>query len=212
MSRGFHRDFMLANDNSSSMGWVSDYVRCWSRLLMLLLMAGSVLAFPSGASAGRDGSGDGGGNGNGQGNGNGRGRRDPAQFSGTFLIFVRGFFTSDPSNSSANTASVTSTSVSLHARLKDDAGNSYTLDASNLRITDNYHFSGTGTIGGTQVTIDGHVDPSDPTDSTGNGRGQGHGHQVVSQTRLECTYTTNSDRANERHSGRIVGTRQGSGP
>ena len=192
---------MLPNDNSSSMSAVSDVTRCWRRVLILLLMAASVLAIASDARADRDG----GGNDNGQ--GNGHGHRDPAQFSGTFLIVVRGFFTSDSSNSSANTASVTSTSVTLHARVKDDAGNSYTLDASNLRISDNYHFSGTGTIGGTQVTIDGHVDPTDPTDSTSNGHGQGHNHQVVSQTRLECTYTTTGNRTNERHSGRIVGTR-----
>lgn len=192
---------MLPTDNSSSMSAVSMVMRCWRRTLILLLMAASVLVLPSNARADRDG----GGNQNGQ--GNGHGRRDPAQTAGTFLIVVRGYFTSDSSNSGANTASVTSGSVTLHAQVKDDAGNSYTLDASNLRISDSYHFSGTGTVGGTQVTIDGHVDPADPSNATGNGHDQGHSHQVVSQTRLECTYTTGGDRSNPRHSGRIVGTR-----
>ena len=206
MSKAFHRDFMLANDNSSSMDWVRDRVRGWSRLPMLL-MAVLLLAFSSSAFAGRDG----GGNREGPGQGNGRGHRDPAQFSGTFVILVRGYYVNDPSNTGDNTASVSQTAVNIHWHVKDSAGQTYTLDAPNLRISDNYHFSGAGTIGGMQITIDGHVDPSDPADSTSNGRGQGQSHQVVSQTRLECTYTTSSDHTNEHHSGRIVGTRQSSG-
>src|ERR1700724_3123396 len=100
MLKRFHRDFMLPNDNSSSMSAVSDVTRCWRRVLILLLMAASVPALASNARADRDGGG------NDTGQGNGHGRRDPAQFSGTFLIVVRGFFTSDSSNSSANTGSV----------------------------------------------------------------------------------------------------------
>jgi len=207
MSNRIHRDFMLTDDNSSKMRLVSDRLRWWNRLSILLLVAGSMVVFPSRAFAAHD-RGTGSRDGGPEGTPGNHGRRDPTQFSGTFVISVRGFFTSDPGQS-ANTASVTSASVSLHAQVKDDAGNTYAFDAQNLRINDSYHFSGTGTIGSTQVSIDGHVDPSDPNNTNGNGHGQGHGRQVVSQGRLECTYTFTTS-SGERHAGRVVGVRQSS--
>lgn len=196
---------MFAVNNSSSMWSVSGCLCRWNRLLFMLLIAAPVVVLPCRASADHNENRDG--NGNGQGNGNGRGHRDPSQFSGTFTLVVRGYFVNDPSNTSGNTASVSQTAVTIQWNVKDDSGHGYTLAAANLRISDNYHFSGTGTVGGIQVTIDGHVDPSDPAPAPGNnGRGEGHNRQVVSHTRLECTYTTSDPATREHHSGRIVGT------
>lgn len=192
---------MFAVNNRSSMWRISEgMARPIRRWLVLLIAAAAFVAGPPAAHAHSD-------RRDLDGSGNGRGHRDPAQVAGTFFVVVRGYFTSDPSNPGANTASVTQTTVSMHAQLKNDAGQSFVLDASNLRITDSYHFSGTGTIGSLRATFDGHVDPTDPTDSGNNGHGRGHDHQVVSHARLECTYTA-TEPSGLRHSGRIVGTRQ----
>jgi hypothetical protein len=175
----------------------------WTRLLLALSLAAAVAAFPCRARAddGNNGNGNNGndGNDNGGGNGRGHGHRDAAQAAGTFVIIVRGYFTTDAGNANANSATVTATTVTFsQVPVKDDAGHAFLLNA-NLRITDNYHFSGNGTIGSVTVTIEGHVDPTDPSS-----RGNGQNRQVVSNPRLECTYTT-ADPAN-RHGGRVVGS------
>ena len=223
MCSRFHRYLMLSGQNTFRMFLLSRRFSSWTRLLLALSLAAAVVVFPcraraddggSGNNHGNDGNGNngdgnngggnggnnGGGNGNnGNGNGHGRGHRDAGQAAGTFLIMVRGYFATDPGSGDPNTATVSATTVSFHAQVKDDGGHSFSFDATNLRITDNYHFSGSGTIGAAAVTIEGHVDPTDPAS-----RGNGQNSPVVSNPRLECTYTTTGPAS--RHSGRVVGS------
>ena len=198
---------MLRGNNPIRMCLSYGGLRSPDRLLLLIVVVAVALSLPGRSAAdgghdnnpGNNGPGNNGPGNNGPGNnGNGHGRRDPGQFTGTFSVIVRGFFTSDPQ--APGTASVTATAVSFHAQVKDDSGRIYQLDATNLTIGDNYHFSGSGSVGGGAVTIDGHVDPPDPDVAHG---GHGHDRQVVSAARFQCTYTTN-----DHHNGRVVGSIQ----
>jgi hypothetical protein len=57
-------------------------------------------------------------------------------------------------------ARATDTGVKISAKVKDPDGKEYTLSARALAVVNN-RFSGTGTLNGDPVQIDGRVDPQD---------------------------------------------------
>src|ERR1700730_6123022 len=58
------------------------------------------------------------------------------------------------------TATLTATTVSVTGSVTDQNGNSGSLIASNL-VIDGNHFSGSGTVMGTAMTVLGRLDPAD---------------------------------------------------
>lgn len=79
------------------------------------------------------------------------GRRSPRSGDGNYQIVVSGFYVGQ------GTGAISDTAVSLNVPLKGDDGTTPTLQATGLTI-DGQYFSGSGTIGGATVTIQGRLD------------------------------------------------------
>ena len=102
---------------------------------------------------------------------------------GSYKILVRGDYTGD------GNAAVGAQSVTINAKVKDAAGNELHLVASSLKM-ENGRFHGTGKMGGTDVRVNGRVDPP------GN---------LLKAARLTATFGSTTE-----PTGRIVGDRKGS--
>jgi hypothetical protein len=122
----------------------------------------------------------GGGNGGGNGNsGNAPGqikkhRKTPTEaVQGDYEIRVVGYYTGSGS------ANASGTGITINARVSDPAGKAMSLQAGNLSITDD-RFTGTGTLDGASVRIDGRLDPKD-----------GKGNEVLKRGRITFTFSAN---------------------
>jgi hypothetical protein len=123
----------------------------------------------------------------------------PASYTGNFTVIVSGFWAGQGS------ATVTAGSVQISATVTDDAGNSGTLIANGLALVDN-HFSGTGTILGQNMTVEGRVEGADPNPPAGKGKGKGKGKNsdddsIVTNARIGATFAAGP------HGGRVAGSR-----
>jgi hypothetical protein len=81
--------------------------------------------------------------------------------SGKYRVEIRGYYTGD------GWATVTATSVSIDANVKDEAGRRTQLKAENLKLARD-RFSGQGTASNLKVNVSGRVDP--PTGAVKVGR------------------------------------------
>ena len=124
---------------------------------------------------------------------------DPKDYVGHFTVLVRGYWTGQGS------ATVAAGSVQIVASVTDDQGNVGTLSTSNLKIVDG-HFSGSGTVFGVKMKLEGRVDASDLPPSVKSGGDdapdvKGPGDQVLLNARIGATFTAGT------HGGRIAGSR-----
>jgi hypothetical protein len=122
----------------------------------------------------------------------------PASFTGNFTVIVSGFW------AGKGIATVTAGSVQINATVTDDAGNSGTLIATGLLV--DTHFSGTGTVLGQNMTVEGRVEGADPNPSAGKGKGKGRGKNsdddsVLTNARIGATFFAGP------HGGRVAGSR-----
>lgn len=101
---------------------------------------------------------------------------------GSYKILVRGDYTGD------GNAAVGAKSVTITAKVTDSAGNRVNFVAANLKM-ENGRFSGTGKMGGTDLRVNGRVDPP------GNS---------LKAARLTATFGNTTG-----PTGRIVGDRRG---
>lgn len=123
---------------------------------------------------------------------------NPTTYVGTFTVNIRGYWNGQ------GTAYVGTNTLQIEATVTDDNGNVGTLSTPALTVTDN-HFSGTGTVCGVSMTINGRVEAQDPPPTKGGGKGKGKGNpsqdQVLTDARLGATFVANG------HGGRIAGGR-----
>ena len=113
-----------------------------------------------------------------------------------FAVFVRGYW------NGAGDASVSGGTVQITASVRDDAGRTGTLTATDLKVADNNYFSGTGTCFGLPMTINGRVDAADPTKAKGKGKGKGKKESddsVLINARIVATFSAGT------HTGRVAG-------
>lgn len=140
--------------------------------------------------------------------------KNPANYAGQFKVIVRGYWHGH------GIATVTANSVQITATVSDDNGNTGSLTTDTLPLNQN-HFSGSGTVLGVAMTIDGRAEPQDQPAGNGNGNGNGNGmgkngnggDAVTTSPNLQASVTTRANGAqNPAHTARIVGTRDGNGP
>lgn len=123
----------------------------------------------------------------------------PKTYSGAFTVYVRGFW------SGSGVATVTGGTVQIRATVSDDGGQTGPLIVDNLPLVDN-HFSGTGTVCGLPMTVEGRVEAADPI-STGKGKGKGKAKgrddddAVLTNARIGATFIAGA------HAGRVAGGR-----
>jgi hypothetical protein len=120
---------------------------------------------------------------------------DPAPPSQHFAVIVHGYWDGQ------GDATVSGGTVQITAAVHDDLGNTGTLSVSNLKITDGHYFSGTGTVCGLPMKINGRVDFADPPPKApGTGKGKSKDDEsVVTDARIGATFNAGS------HAGRIAG-------
>jgi hypothetical protein len=76
---------------------------------------------------------------------------------GHYAIYVRGYW------SGLGDATVTANTVTITAKVQLSTGQTGSLVISSLPLSASNHFSGTGTVMGVTVNVDGRVQPPDPT-------------------------------------------------
>jgi hypothetical protein len=159
---------------------------------LLLSAAAPVLPAPKGNSGkgnGNSGADNGNGNGNnGNGNGNngngnggtGVGQNKPkhnnkptARVQGAYEVKIVGYY------SGSGTARASAGGIKISARVVDPANKEMDLQAKNLDVSDD-RFSGTGTLDGADVRIDGRLDPQDRK-----------GNDVLKRGRITFTFSAN---------------------
>lgn len=126
---------------------------------------------------------------------------NPNTYVGGFTVYVRGYWTGQ------GKATVTQTTVQIQATVTDESGNVGTLNTAALNIVDG-HFTGTGTVFGLPLVINGRVEAKDPPtgpSGKGNGKHKGRGgsgeDQVLTNARLGATFIAGA------HAGRVAGGR-----
>jgi len=144
------------------------FARC-SHLASFLLAAALLLSSASPAFS--DNKGDGGGKGGGS--DKPKRNRPTAKVQGQYIIRIAGYY------SGSGTAQATSDGIKISAKVKDPAGKQYAFQAKQLDIVDD-RFSGTGLLEGTEVQIDGRLDPRD-----------GKGNEVLKNGRMTFTFGVN---------------------
>ena len=116
---------------------------------------------------------------------------------GGFAVLVRGFW------SGTGSATVNAGSVQINATVTDDAGNTGTMIALDLPVVDG-HFSGTGTVFGKVMTVQGRIEQPDPAPPSGKGKAKGKDsddtESIVTGVRLGATFIAGG------HAGRIAGS------
>ena len=96
---------------------------------------------------------------------------------GHYTIYVRGYW------SGQGDATVSSGSVAITATVRSVTGQTGALVISGLPLVNN-HFTGTGTVIGVAVTVDGRVQPPDPTAGSGSNNQTVTTNAVLSATIL----------------------------
>jgi hypothetical protein len=83
---------------------------------------------------------------------------------GSYTVMVAGHW------SGTGKATITGSSMALVTPVTDESGKPKTLTVANLTIQSNNHFTGTGDINGSPVTVTGRLEPKAP-DANGNIKG-----------------------------------------
>jgi hypothetical protein len=131
--------------------------------------------------------------------------KNPANYAGQFNVIVRGYWHGQ------GVATVTASTVQINANVTDDDGNTGTLTTDALPLKEN-HFFGQGTVLGVAMTIDGRAEPQDQPGGSGKGKGKGKkssDQAVTTNANLEASVTTQVNGV--KHTGRVVGVRNGTG-
>lgn len=120
-----------------------------------------------------------GGQGGGQGGGadNSKRHQPTPKVQGKYIIRIAGYYTG------SGTAQASADGIKISARVKDPSGKEYSFQSGRLDVVDD-RFSGTGTLDGTEVRIDGRLDPRD-------GNGKGKGNEVLKNGRMTFTFGAN---------------------
>jgi hypothetical protein len=142
----------------------------------LLLSPAPVRSDPGGQPNGGNGNGGGspGNSGNAPGQNKPRHRKTPTdRVQGEYELRIVGYYTGSGS------ARASGTSIKISASVTDPSGKTMNLQASSFDITDD-RFTGTGTLDGTAVRIDGRLDPQDRK-----------GGEVLKKGRITFTLSSN---------------------
>ena len=144
----------------------------------LLLSTAAVLANPGGQPNGGSGSGGSGSSPGSSGSAPGQNkpkhRKTPSErVQGEYEVRIVGYYTGSGS------ARASATGIKISASVTDPSGKTMDLQAKNLDVTDD-RFSGTGSLDGAAVRIDGRLDPQDRK-----------GNEVLKKRRITFTFSAN---------------------
>jgi hypothetical protein len=101
---------------------------------------------------------------------NGKGNGPTKRVRGRYIVTIGGHY------AGTGEAHATANGIKISARVKDPDGREYTLSARSLEVV-NDRFSGTGSLSGMDVDIDGRVDPQDK-----------RGEEVLKKGRITFTF------------------------
>ena len=141
------------------------------------------LALPAWSDPGDKGKENSGGNNSGNNAGNRKGQRKPTEaVQGRYVIRIAGYY------SGSGTGDASTEGIKISATVTDPAGRRYAFQAKNLQVLDD-RFSGTGSLDGVTVQIDGRLDPRD-------GRGNDvKSNEVLKKGRMTFTFSANGRRS-----------------
>ena len=99
--------------------------------------------------------------------------RPSAKVRGLYVVRIAGYY------SGTGEARASDAGIKISAKVKDPNGKDYSFQAKKLDIVDD-RFTGTGTLEGVEVNIDGRVDPQDT-----------RGNEVLKKGRITFTFSAN---------------------